>query len=75
MIVMFFYDSDNIDHDLDTELEFLTMKNVLAIDMMLEKDSKSNVSLHMDFKIYDLDMNESNYLSLSLLVNYLCFDM
>jgi hypothetical protein len=46
----FFYDSDNIDHDLDTELEFLTMKNVLAIDMMLEKDSKSNVSLHMDFK-------------------------
>ena len=31
-------DSDDIDRDLDTELEFLTMTNALTMDMMPEID-------------------------------------
>ncbi|KAK8317358.1 hypothetical protein V6Z11_A13G102600 [Gossypium hirsutum] len=63
-------DSDAIDRDLDTGMELLTMMNALTMDMI-----KSNVSLHnMDPNIHDLDVNEANYLSLGLLVNYLSKD-
>ncbi|KAL2935429.1 Protein Ycf2 [Bienertia sinuspersici] len=74
--------SDDIDCDLDTELELLTRMNALTMDMMPEIDQ---FSITLQFKlakamspciiwipnIHDLDVNESNYLSLGLLVNYL----
>ncbi|KAL0391386.1 UNVERIFIED_CONTAM: protein Ycf2 [Sesamum latifolium] len=71
-------DSDDIDRDLDTELELLTMMN--AMDMMPELD-RLYITLQFELakamspciiwipNIHDLDMNESNYLSLGLLVN------
>jgi Plant protein of unknown function (DUF825)/ATPase family associated with various cellular activities (AAA) len=71
--------SDDIDYDLDTELELLTM------DMMPEIDPFS-ITLQFELakamspciiwipNIHDLDVNESNYLSLGLLVNYLSRD-
>ncbi|KAL0302505.1 UNVERIFIED_CONTAM: protein Ycf2 [Sesamum calycinum] len=73
-------DSDDIDRDLDTELELLTMMN--AMDMMPELD-RLYITLQFELakamspciiwipNIHDLDVNESNYLSLGLLVNHL----
>nr|YP_009127320.1 hypothetical chloroplast RF21 [Ceratonia siliqua]YP_009127337.1 hypothetical chloroplast RF21 [Ceratonia siliqua]YP_009756154.1 hypothetical protein RF2 [Ceratonia siliqua]YP_009756171.1 hypothetical protein RF2 [Ceratonia siliqua]AHY32935.1 hypothetical chloroplast RF21 [Ceratonia siliqua]AHY32953.1 hypothetical chloroplast RF21 [Ceratonia siliqua]QIT02830.1 hypothetical protein RF2 [Ceratonia siliqua]QIT02847.1 hypothetical protein RF2 [Ceratonia siliqua] len=80
-------DSDDIDRDLDTELELLTMMNALTMDMMPEKD-RFYIYITLQFElakamspciiwipnIHDLDVNESNYLSLGLLVNYLSRD-
>nr|YP_009556053.1 hypothetical protein RF2 [Sarcobatus vermiculatus]YP_009556070.1 hypothetical protein RF2 [Sarcobatus vermiculatus]QBC69849.1 hypothetical protein RF2 [Sarcobatus vermiculatus]QBC69850.1 hypothetical protein RF2 [Sarcobatus vermiculatus]QBE88282.1 hypothetical chloroplast RF2 [Sarcobatus vermiculatus]QBE88302.1 hypothetical chloroplast RF2 [Sarcobatus vermiculatus] len=75
--------SDDIDRDLDTEL--LTMMNALTMDMMPEIDQFS-ITLQFELakamspciiwipNIHDLDVNESNYLSLGLLVNYLSRD-
>ncbi|PRQ49124.1 putative ATPase, AAA-type, core, P-loop containing nucleoside triphosphate hydrolase [Rosa chinensis] len=78
-------DSDDIGRDLDTELELLTMMNALTMDMMLEID-RIYITLQFELakamspciiwipNIHDLDVNESNYLSLGLLVNYLSRD-
>nr|YP_009684238.1 hypothetical chloroplast RF21 [Pseudostellaria heterophylla]YP_009684255.1 hypothetical chloroplast RF21 [Pseudostellaria heterophylla]QDP18179.1 hypothetical chloroplast RF21 [Pseudostellaria heterophylla]QDP18180.1 hypothetical chloroplast RF21 [Pseudostellaria heterophylla] len=77
--------SDDINRDLDTELELLTMMNALTMDMMPEIDQLS-ITLQVELakamspciisisNIHDLDVNESNYLSLGLLVNYLYRD-
>ena len=77
--------SDDIDRDLDTELELLTMMNALTMDMMPEID-RFYITLQFELakamspciiwipNIHDLDVNESNYLSLGLLVNYLSRD-
>nr|YP_009769718.1 hypothetical chloroplast RF21 [Mirbelia oxylobioides]YP_009769735.1 hypothetical chloroplast RF21 [Mirbelia oxylobioides]QIT00420.1 hypothetical chloroplast RF21 [Mirbelia oxylobioides]QIT00437.1 hypothetical chloroplast RF21 [Mirbelia oxylobioides] len=77
--------SDDIDRDLDTELELLTMMNVLPMDMMPEID-RFYLTLQFELakamspciiwipNIHDLDVNESNYLSLGLLVNHLSRD-
>nr|YP_010728377.1 hypothetical protein RF2 [Sanicula orthacantha var. brevispina]YP_010728395.1 hypothetical protein RF2 [Sanicula orthacantha var. brevispina]QWQ51715.1 hypothetical protein RF2 [Sanicula orthacantha var. stolonifera]QWQ51716.1 hypothetical protein RF2 [Sanicula orthacantha var. stolonifera]ULF02910.1 hypothetical protein RF2 [Sanicula orthacantha var. stolonifera]ULF02911.1 hypothetical protein RF2 [Sanicula orthacantha var. stolonifera]WED07995.1 hypothetical protein RF2 [Sanicula orthaca len=71
--------SDDIDRDLHTELELLTT------DMMSEKDQFS-ITLQFELakamspcliwipNIHDLDVNESNYFSLGLLVNHLSRD-
>ncbi|KAL3522696.1 hypothetical protein ACH5RR_015530, partial [Cinchona calisaya] len=68
-------DSDDIDRDLDTELELLTMMNVLTMDMMPEID-QFYITLEFELakamspckiwipNIHDLDVNESIYLSL-----------
>uniref|UniRef100_A0AAU6N8K0 Protein Ycf2 n=1 Tax=Potentilla plumosa TaxID=3121465 RepID=A0AAU6N8K0_9ROSA len=78
-------DSDDIGRDLDTELELLTMMNALTMDMMPEID-RFYITLQFELakamspciiwipNIHDLDVNESNYLSLGLLVNYLSRD-
>ncbi|KAI9075989.1 hypothetical protein K1719_042061 [Acacia pycnantha] len=83
-------DSDDIDRDLDTELELLTMdmmETMYMMDMIPEKD-RFSIYLTLQFElakamspciiwipnIHDLDVNESNYLSLGLLVNYLSRD-
>ncbi|MBA0871536.1 hypothetical protein Goshw_027202 [Gossypium schwendimanii] len=78
-------DSDAIDRDLDTELELLTMMNALTMEMMSEID-QFNITLQFELakamspciiwipNIHDLDVNEANYLSLILLVNYLSKD-
>nr|AKT74001.1 hypothetical chloroplast RF21 [Corsia cf. boridiensis SPL470-2] len=75
-------DSDDID-DLDTEL--LTMTNVLTM-YMTPKIDQFDISLQFELakamspciiwipNIHDLFVNESNYLSLSLLENYLSRD-
>ena len=74
-------DSDDIDRDLDTELELLTMMN--DMDMMPELDGPLYITLQFELakamspciiwipNIHDLDMTESNYLSLGLLVKHL----
>ncbi|KAG8369099.1 hypothetical protein BUALT_Bualt15G0114900 [Buddleja alternifolia] len=74
--------SDDIDRGLDTELELLTMMNALTMDMMPEID-RFYITLQFELakamspciiwipNIHDLDVNESNYLSLGLLVNHL----
>ena len=79
------YDSDDIDRDLDMELELLTMMNTLTMDMMPEID-RFYITFQFELakamspciiwipNIHDLDVNESNYLSLGLLVNYLSRD-
>nr|YP_010882710.1 hypothetical chloroplast RF21 [Androsace filiformis]YP_010882729.1 hypothetical chloroplast RF21 [Androsace filiformis]WIF27294.1 hypothetical chloroplast RF21 [Androsace filiformis]WIF27313.1 hypothetical chloroplast RF21 [Androsace filiformis] len=71
--------NDDIDRDLDTELERLTLMNA-AMDMMSEID-RFYITLQFELakamspciiwipNIHDLDVNESNYLSLGLLVN------
>nr|YP_010552624.1 Ycf2 protein [Amphiblemma cymosum]YP_010552643.1 Ycf2 protein [Amphiblemma cymosum]UTM96005.1 Ycf2 protein [Amphiblemma cymosum]UTM96024.1 Ycf2 protein [Amphiblemma cymosum] len=78
-------DSDDIDRDLDTELELLTRMNALTMDMMPEID-RFYITLQFELakamspciigipNIHDLDVNESNYLSLGLLVNDLSRD-
>nr|YP_008999976.1 hypothetical chloroplast RF21 [Agrostemma githago]YP_008999993.1 hypothetical chloroplast RF21 [Agrostemma githago]AGZ17967.1 hypothetical chloroplast RF21 [Agrostemma githago]AGZ17984.1 hypothetical chloroplast RF21 [Agrostemma githago] len=77
--------SDDIDHDLDTELELLTMMNALTMDMMpeiapfystlqFELAKAMSPCIIWIPNIHDLDVNESNYLSLGLLVNYLSRD-
>ncbi|PHT86525.1 hypothetical protein T459_08631 [Capsicum annuum] len=77
--------SDDIDHDLDTELELLTRMNGLTVDMMPEID-RFYITLQFELakamspciiwilNIHDLDVNESNDLSLDLLVNHLSRD-
>nr|YP_010443426.1 hypothetical protein RF2 [Arenaria serpyllifolia]YP_010443445.1 hypothetical protein RF2 [Arenaria serpyllifolia]UTE94300.1 hypothetical protein RF2 [Arenaria serpyllifolia]UTE94320.1 hypothetical protein RF2 [Arenaria serpyllifolia] len=77
--------SHDIDRGLDTELELLIMMNALTMDMMPEIDPFS-ITLQFELakamspciiwipNIHDLDVNESNYLSLRLLVNYLSRD-
>nr|YP_010330720.1 hypothetical protein RF2 [Pilea dolichocarpa]YP_010330737.1 hypothetical protein RF2 [Pilea dolichocarpa]UNY33859.1 hypothetical protein RF2 [Pilea dolichocarpa]UNY33876.1 hypothetical protein RF2 [Pilea dolichocarpa] len=80
-------DSDDIDRDLDTKLELLTMMNALTMDMMPETEiDRFSITLQFELakamspciiwipNIHDLDVNESNYLSLGLLVNYLSRD-
>nr|YP_010630836.1 hypothetical protein RF2 [Pachystachys lutea]YP_010630855.1 hypothetical protein RF2 [Pachystachys lutea]WBN97900.1 hypothetical protein RF2 [Pachystachys lutea]WBN97901.1 hypothetical protein RF2 [Pachystachys lutea] len=74
--------SDDIDRDLDTELELLTMMNALTMDMMPKLD-RFYITLQFELakamspciiwipNIHDLDVNESNCLSLGLLVNHL----
>nr|WIW75659.1 hypothetical protein RF2 [Hygrophila sp.] len=74
--------SDDIDRDLDTELELLTMMNALTMDMMPKID-RFYITLQFELakamspciiwipNIHDLDVNESNYLSLGLFVNHL----
>nr|YP_010964656.1 hypothetical chloroplast RF21 [Hedysarum citrinum]WNM89311.1 hypothetical chloroplast RF21 [Hedysarum citrinum] len=78
-------DTDDFDRDLDKELEFLAMKGVLPRDIMPEID-RFLITLQFELakamspciiwipNIHDLDMNESNDLSLGLLVNYLSRD-
>nr|AUD56529.1 Ycf2 [Cabomba caroliniana] len=73
-------DSDDIDDDLDTEL--LTMPNVLTM-YMTPKIDLFEITLPLELakamppciiwipNIHDLSVNESNYLSLGLLVNHL----
>nr|WIL99602.1 Ycf2 [Damnacanthus giganteus]WIL99617.1 Ycf2 [Damnacanthus giganteus] len=75
--------SDDIDRDLDTELELLTLMNALTMDMMPDR---FYITLQFELakamspciiwipNIHDLDVNESNYLSLGLLVNHLSRD-
>ncbi|KAF3669724.1 Protein Ycf2 [Capsicum annuum] len=77
--------SDDIDHDLDTELELLTRMNGLTVDMMPKID-RFYITLQFELakamspciiwilNIHDLDVNESNDLSLDLLVNHLSRD-
>ncbi|KAJ8427175.1 hypothetical protein Cgig2_025737 [Carnegiea gigantea] len=78
---------DDIDRDLDTELELLTMMNALTMDMdMMPEIDPFSITLQFELakamspciiwipNINDLDVNESNYLSLGLLVNYLSRD-
>nr|UHA56489.1 hypothetical chloroplast RF21 [Argophyllum lejourdanii] len=77
--------SDDIDRDLDMELELLTMMNALTMDMMPEID-RFYITLQFELakamspciiwipNIHDLDVNESNYFSLGLLVNHLSRD-
>nr|YP_010028113.1 hypothetical protein RF2 [Arnebia tibetana]YP_010028131.1 hypothetical protein RF2 [Arnebia tibetana]QOS48469.1 hypothetical protein RF2 [Arnebia tibetana]QOS48487.1 hypothetical protein RF2 [Arnebia tibetana] len=77
--------SDDIDRDLDTELELLTRMNALTMDMMPEID-RFYITLQFELakamspciiwipNIHDLGVNESNYLSLGLLVNHLSMD-
>nr|YP_010880400.1 Ycf2 protein [Hygrophila ringens]WHU31339.1 Ycf2 protein [Hygrophila ringens] len=74
--------SHDIDRDLDTELELLTMMNALTMDMMPKID-RFYITLQFELakamspciiwipNIHDLDVNESNYLSLGLFVNHL----
>nr|YP_009530246.1 hypothetical chloroplast RF21 [Prunus davidiana]YP_009530263.1 hypothetical chloroplast RF21 [Prunus davidiana]QKY75215.1 hypothetical chloroplast RF2 [Prunus tangutica]AXX82833.1 hypothetical chloroplast RF21 [Prunus davidiana]AXX82834.1 hypothetical chloroplast RF21 [Prunus davidiana]QKY75240.1 hypothetical chloroplast RF2 [Prunus tangutica] len=76
---------DSDDRDFDTELELLTMMNALTMGMMPEID-RFYITLQFELakamspciiwipNIHDLDVNESNYLSLGLLVNYLSRD-
>nr|UBX38617.1 hypothetical protein RF2 [Bupleurum fruticosum]UBX38634.1 hypothetical protein RF2 [Bupleurum fruticosum] len=78
-------DDDDIDRDLDTELELLTRMNAPTMDMMPEID-RFSITLQFELakamspciiwipNIHDLDVNESNYLSPGLLVNYLSRD-
>ncbi|KAG9455505.1 hypothetical protein H6P81_000013 [Aristolochia fimbriata] len=78
-------DSDDIDDDLDTEL--LTMTNALTMYMTPKKEmDQFDITLQLELakamspcimwipNIHDLYVNESNYLSLGLLVNYLSRD-
>ncbi|KAI9086313.1 hypothetical protein K1719_031767 [Acacia pycnantha] len=83
-------DSDDIDRDLVTELELLTMDMMETMDMMDMIPEKDRFSIYLTLQfelakamspciiwipnIHDLDVNESNYLSLDLLVNYLSRD-
>ncbi|KAM3355780.1 hypothetical protein P3S68_022494 [Capsicum galapagoense] len=79
------YASDDIDRDLDTELELLTRMNGLTVDMMPKID-RFYITLQFELakamspciiwilNIDDLDVNESNDLSLDLLVNHLSRD-
>nr|YP_010163418.1 hypothetical chloroplast RF21 [Parochetus communis]QRI61210.1 hypothetical chloroplast RF21 [Parochetus communis] len=75
-------DSDDIDRDFDRELKFLSMKDPVPKDLMVEID-RFYITLQFELakvmspciiwipNIHDLDMNGSNDLSLGLLANYL----
>nr|GLL41359.1 hypothetical chloroplast RF21 [Ipomoea trifida] len=69
--------SDDIDRDLDTELELLTWMNALTMDKeMMAEINRLSITLQFELaramspciiwipNIHDLDVNESNYLSL-----------
>nr|YP_010273735.1 hypothetical chloroplast RF21 [Dinetus racemosus]YP_010273752.1 hypothetical chloroplast RF21 [Dinetus racemosus]UKO32143.1 hypothetical chloroplast RF21 [Dinetus racemosus]UKO32160.1 hypothetical chloroplast RF21 [Dinetus racemosus] len=78
---------DDIDRDLDTELELLTWMNALTLDREMKVEI-NQLSITLQFElaramspciiwipnIHDLDVDESNYLSLGLLVNHLSRD-
>nr|YP_010379028.1 hypothetical protein RF2 [Astragalus americanus]UCS40017.1 hypothetical protein RF2 [Astragalus americanus] len=78
-------DSDDFDRDLDRKLKFITMKDVVPRDLIPEID-RFLITLQFELakamspciiwipNIHDLNMNESNDLSLGLLVNYLSRD-
>nr|UED18839.1 hypothetical protein RF2 [Euphorbia bisellenbeckii]UED18857.1 hypothetical protein RF2 [Euphorbia bisellenbeckii] len=78
-------DIDDIEGDLDIELEFLTSMNALTMALMPEID-RFYITVQFELakamspciiwipNIHDLDVNESNDLSLGLLVNYLSRD-
>nr|YP_010832887.1 Ycf2 [Astragalus cognatus]WFG52857.1 Ycf2 [Astragalus cognatus] len=78
-------DSEDFDRDLDRKLKFITMKDVLPRDLIPEID-RFLITLQFELakamspciiwipNIHDLNMNESNDLSLGLLVNYLSRD-
>nr|YP_010042447.1 Ycf2 [Sphaerophysa salsula]QPB69677.1 Ycf2 [Sphaerophysa salsula] len=78
-------DSEDFDRDLDRKLKFLTIKDVLPRDLIPEID-RFLITLQFELakamspciiwipNIHDLNMNESNDLSLGLLVNYLSRD-
>nr|UCS40777.1 hypothetical protein RF2 [Astragalus nuttallianus var. imperfectus] len=78
-------DSEDFDRDLDRKLKFLTMKDVLPRDLIPDID-RFLITLQFELakamspcivwipNIHDLNMNESNDLSLGLFVNYLSRD-
>nr|UHJ17194.1 hypothetical protein RF2 [Oxytropis falcata] len=78
-------DSEDFDRDLDRELKFITMKDVLPSDLIPEID-RFLITLQFELakamspciiwipNIHDLNMNQCNDLSLGLLVNYLSRD-
>nr|YP_001430146.1 ycf2 protein [Cuscuta reflexa]P32033.2 RecName: Full=Protein Ycf2 [Cuscuta reflexa]CAM98433.1 ycf2 protein [Cuscuta reflexa] len=78
---------DDIDRDLATELELLTWMNALTMDREMKAEiARLFITLQFELaramspciiwipNIHDLDVNESNYLSLGLLVNHLSRD-
>lgn len=79
-------DIDASDDILDMELELLTSMNALTMDMMPEDEDLLYITLQFELakamspciiwipNIHDLDVNESNYFSLGLLVNLLSRD-
>jgi hypothetical protein len=81
-------DSDDIDRDLDTELELLTWMNAPILDDPHMRMILDQLSTILQFElaramspciiwipnIHDLNVDESNYLSLGLLVNHLSRD-
>nr|YP_009527357.1 hypothetical chloroplast RF2 [Ranzania japonica]YP_009527372.1 hypothetical chloroplast RF2 [Ranzania japonica]AYA72731.1 hypothetical chloroplast RF2 [Ranzania japonica]AYA72746.1 hypothetical chloroplast RF2 [Ranzania japonica]QBZ77936.1 Ycf2 [Ranzania japonica]QBZ77955.1 Ycf2 [Ranzania japonica] len=80
-------DSNDIDEDLDIDIdtELLIMTNALTMDMTPKID-RFDITLQLELakamspciiwipNIHDLSVNESNYLSLGLLVNHLSGD-
>nr|YP_010832507.1 hypothetical chloroplast RF21 [Astragalus oxyglottis]WFG51945.1 hypothetical chloroplast RF21 [Astragalus oxyglottis] len=78
-------DSEDFDRDLDRNLKFITMKDVLPRDFIPEID-RFLITLQLELakamspciiwipNIHDLNMIESNDLSLGLLLNYLSRD-
>nr|YP_010987236.1 hypothetical protein RF2 [Krascheninnikovia ceratoides]YP_010987254.1 hypothetical protein RF2 [Krascheninnikovia ceratoides]WOL38652.1 hypothetical protein RF2 [Krascheninnikovia ceratoides]WOL38653.1 hypothetical protein RF2 [Krascheninnikovia ceratoides] len=79
--------SDDIDDNLDTELHLLTMMNELTMEMIPQLGiAQFYIILQFELakamspciiwipNIHDLDVNEPNYLSLGLFVNYLSGD-
>nr|QWL22922.1 hypothetical protein RF2 [Cassytha capillaris] len=78
-------DSNDIDDNLDMDMDLLTMTNVLTMYMTSKKD-RFDTTLQFELakamapciiwipNIHDLYVNESSYLSLGLLVNYLSLD-
>nr|YP_010964345.1 hypothetical chloroplast RF21 [Astragalus tumbatsica]WNM88923.1 hypothetical chloroplast RF21 [Astragalus tumbatsica] len=78
-------DSEDFDRDLDRKLKFITMEDVLPRDLIPDID-RFLITLQFELakamspciiwipNIHDLNMNESNDLSLGLLVNYLSRD-
>nr|YP_009749312.1 Ycf2 protein [Goodyera rosulacea]YP_009749329.1 Ycf2 protein [Goodyera rosulacea]QII91399.1 Ycf2 protein [Goodyera rosulacea]QII91416.1 Ycf2 protein [Goodyera rosulacea] len=79
------YDIDDSEDDLDIDTELLTMTNVLTMYMTSKRD-RFDITLQFELakamspciiwipNIHDLHVNESNYLSLGLLENYLSRD-
>nr|YP_010407191.1 hypothetical chloroplast RF21 [Goodyera striata]YP_010407208.1 hypothetical chloroplast RF21 [Goodyera striata]URF19995.1 hypothetical chloroplast RF21 [Goodyera striata]URF20012.1 hypothetical chloroplast RF21 [Goodyera striata] len=78
-------DIDDSEDDLDIDMELLTMTNVLTMYMTPKRD-RFDITLQFELakamspciiwipNIHDLHVNESNYLSLGLLENYLSRD-
>nr|UEV85713.1 hypothetical protein RF2 [Eschscholzia californica]UEV85732.1 hypothetical chloroplast RF2 [Eschscholzia californica] len=78
-------DSDDISDDIDLDTELLTMTNALTM-YMTPKIDRFDITLQFELakamspciiwipNIHDLYVNESNYLALGLLVNYLSRD-
>ncbi|KAL8261129.1 hypothetical protein R6Q59_025178 [Mikania micrantha] len=79
-------DIDASDDILDMELELLTSMNALTMNMMPEDEDRLYITLQFELakamspciiwipNIHDLDVKESNYFSLDLLVNLLSKD-